>query len=229
MCRGSSSSFVFCYAPLRCEVKCNLPLDVAVLMDSSGSISRRNFQVFKRFIKSIITGFEVSEDHTHIAIIEYSTNASVQLKFNDFTGRALNRNNVKGRVNRIPHRRGKTFIDRALRLANEEVFTEKAGMRDWVKKVAFVMTDGEQTKDPEATKSVNEILAEAVQPLKDKGVRVITLGIGKKVNKESLQTIATGDFVFYASSFNELRKMVKQLKKGTCPISAAGYRYPRYQ
>ena len=79
------------------------------------------------------------------------------------------------------------------------------------------MTDGEQTKDPEATKSVNEILAEAVQPLKDKGVRVITLGIGKKVNKESLQTIATDDFVFYASSFNELRKMVKQLKKGTCP------------
>ena len=118
-------------------MKCNLPLDVAVLMDSSGSISRRNFQVFKRFIKSIITGFEVSEDHTHIAIIEYSTKASVQLKFNDFTGRALNRNNVKGRVNRIPHRRGKTFIDRALRLANEEVFTEKAGMRDWVKKVIF--------------------------------------------------------------------------------------------
>ena len=118
-------------------MKCNLPLDVAVLMDSSGSISRRNFQVFKRFIKSIITGFEISEDHTHIAIIEYSTKASVQLKFNDFTGRALNRNNVKGRVHRIPHVRGKTFIDRALRLANEEVFTEKAGMRDWVKKVIF--------------------------------------------------------------------------------------------
>lgn len=118
-------------------MKCNLPLDVAVLVDTSGSISRRNFQVFKRFIKSIIIGFEVSEDHTHIAIIEYSTKASVQLKFNDFTGRALNRYNVKGRVNRIPHRRGKTFIDRALRLANEEVFTEKAGMRDWVKKVIF--------------------------------------------------------------------------------------------
>ena len=82
-------------------------------------------------------GFEVSEDQTHIAIIEYSTKASVQLKFNDFTGRALSRNNVKGIVNRIPHRRGKTHIDRALRLANEEVFTEKAGMRDWVKKVIF--------------------------------------------------------------------------------------------
>ena len=79
------------------------------------------------------------------------------------------------------------------------------------------MTDGEQTRDPEATKSVNDILAEAVQPLKDKGVRVITLGIGKRVNKESLQTLATGDFVFYSSSFNELRKMVKQLKQGTCP------------
>ena len=118
-------------------VKCNVPLDVAVLVDTSGSISRRNFGVFQRFIKSIIMEFQVSEDHTHIAIIEYSTKASVQLKFNDFTGRALNRISVKGRVDRIPHRRGKTRIDRALRLANEEVFTEKAGMRDWVKKVIF--------------------------------------------------------------------------------------------
>ena len=48
------------------------------------------------------------------------------------------------------------------------------------------MTDGEQTKDPEDTKSVNEILAEAVQPLKDKGVRVITLGIGKKSQQRKL-------------------------------------------
>ena len=142
-------------------MKCNLPLDVAVLMDSSGSISRRNFQVFKRFIKSIITGFDVSEDHTHIAIIEYSTKASVQLKFNDFTGRALNRNNVKGRVNRIPHRRGKTFIDRALRLANEEVFTEKAGMRDWVKKVIFYWL---QDLDGQNSLNFNRFLRVVITP-----------------------------------------------------------------
>ena len=80
-------------------------------------------------------GFEVSEDHTHIAIIEYSTKASVQLKFDDLTGSELNKPNVRNKVRAIPHNRGYTYIDRALRLANDEVFTLKAGMRDDVKKV----------------------------------------------------------------------------------------------
>ena len=79
--------------------------------------------------------FEISEEHTHVALIEYSTKASVQLKFNDLNGKALNKYTVKKRVDAIPHRRGATYIDRALSLANEQVFTYGNGMRDWVKKV----------------------------------------------------------------------------------------------
>lgn len=104
-------------------------------MDTSGSISRRNFQHLLGFIRSIVDGFEVSEDHTHIAIVEYSTKASVQLKFNDLTGSELNKPNVRNKVRAIPHKRGYTYIDKALRLANDEVFTLRAGMRDDVRKV----------------------------------------------------------------------------------------------
>ena len=79
-----------------------------------------------------------------------------------------------------------------------------------------MMTDGAQTEEPNAKKSVDQILAEASQPLKDKQVHIISLGIGQRVNKLSLQTIATGDSVYYAKSFNALRQLVKQLKKGSC-------------
>ena len=79
------------------------------------------------------------------------------------------------------------------------------------------MTDGEQTTDAKAERSVNEILAEAAQPLKDKGISVISLGIGRRVNRESLKAIAASeDLVFMAKSFNALRRMVRNLKKGTC-------------
>jgi len=199
------------------------------MIDTSGSISRRSFKLLLRFIRSLIMGFEISEDLTHIALIEYSTRASVQLKFNALHGPALNKFNVKARVDQIPHSRGYTYIDRALRLANEKVFTYEAGMRDDVKKVALVMTDGVQTKDPKDKRSVTEILAEAAQPLKDKGVRVISLGIGQRVDRASLQTIATGDYVFSARSFNDLRRMVRDLKKGTCEVTAAGYKYRGYK
>ena len=116
---------------------CNVPLDFAILVDTSGSISRKNFKVLLRFIRSLVDSFEVSEDHTHVAIIGYSTRASVQLNFNDLPGRKLTKNKVFDIVKKIPHTRGYTYIDRALRLANDEVFTLKGGMRDDVRKVRW--------------------------------------------------------------------------------------------
>ena len=120
---------------------CNVPLDFAILVDTSGSISRKNFKLLLRFIRSLVNSFQVSEDHTHIAIIEYSTRASVQLRFNDLPGSKLTKNNVFDILNKLPHTRGYTFIDRALRLANEEVFTLKGGMRDDVRKVRWLACD----------------------------------------------------------------------------------------
>ena len=116
---------------------CNVPLDFAILVDTSGSISRRDFKLLLRFIRSLVNGFQVSEDHTHIAIIEYSTRASVQLRFNDLPGSKLTKNNVFNIVKKLPHTRGYTFIDRALRLANDDVFTLKDGMRADVRKVRW--------------------------------------------------------------------------------------------
>lgn len=83
--------------------------------------------------------------------------------------------------------------------------------------VALVITDGEQSKKDDSKLSVDQILSQAAQPLKDKGVRVIALGIGKKVNMENLETIASDKrLVFKASSFHSLLRIVTSLKKGTC-------------
>lgn len=80
-----------------------------------------------------------------------------------------------------------------------------------------MITDGEQTKKDNSKLSVDQILAQAAQPLKDKGVRVIALGIGTKVNMENLETIASDKrLVFKASSFYSLLQIVTSLKKGTC-------------
>lgn len=228
-CDGSSTAMVVCNTKSCGVKKCKIPMDFAILVDTSGSISRRDFRTLLRFVRSIVSSFEITDEMTHIALIEYSTTASVQLRFNELNGRDLNRWSVESKIDGIPHRRGFTYIDRALSKADEEVFTYEAGMRNYVKKVALVVTDGEQTKGDKSVESVNEMLANAAKPLKDKGVKIISLGIGKKVNKENLEAISSGDFVFRASSFNSLRRMVSDLRKGTCLVTAAGYKYPRYQ
>lgn len=79
--------------------------------------------------------FDVSESGTHVALVVYSTTASVQLRFNEFTGAQLNAVNVKRKIQKLPHERGYTYIDKALELADTEIFSEKGGMRANVTKV----------------------------------------------------------------------------------------------
>ena len=107
-------------------------------MDGSGSISSSNWVLIKDFVKRVIDAFEVHEKGTHFAFLEYSTEPKVYLRFNDFTGAQLNGVNVKRKVEEILQSKGKTFIDKALTLANQEIFTVESGMRSGVKKVSLV-------------------------------------------------------------------------------------------
>ena len=73
--------------------------------------------------------FDISETGTRVALVEYSTFASVQLTFSDLTNAQLNAANVKRKIQGIPQTRGYTYINRALKLANTKIFTEANGMR----------------------------------------------------------------------------------------------------
>ena len=90
---------------------------------------------FKTFLERLVDEFDISESGTHVALVEYSTKASVQLRFNEFTGAQLNAVNVKRKIQKLPHTRGYTYIDKALDLADTELFSEKGGMRANVSKV----------------------------------------------------------------------------------------------
>lgn len=82
--------------------------------------------------------------------------------------------------------------------------------------VALVMTDGKQTVDDGVLSA--DILYNAVQPLKDKNVKVLSLGIGKNTNLFDLLTLAsTGNDVFLAENFEQLKDLVTDLTQNKCP------------
>lgn len=111
-------------------------MDLAFLIDSSGSISGRNWRLLKAFIKDAIDAFDVSPKGTHIASVSYSSRPVVDYRFNTLIGDKLNGPGLHKFVDKIRHQRGFTYIDRALELANKEIFSDKGGMRQAVKKVS---------------------------------------------------------------------------------------------
>lgn len=80
----------------------------------------------------------------------------------------------------------------------------------------MVLTDGTQTPEPSPEIS-EENLSIAAQSLRDKGVDVLAMGIGKDVNPFQLLTIASDENNLYvAKVFDELLGMVGELSKREC-------------
>ena len=98
-------------------------------MDSSGSIGTRNWRKMLQFLKDMVKAFNVGPDKTHVAVVAYSTGAKVEFKFDRLQGSQVTEAGYYQLIDRIRFQRGFTFIDKALILADSQVFTRGAGMR----------------------------------------------------------------------------------------------------
>lgn len=183
-------------------------MDVAFLVDSSGSISFRNFRKVKNFVVELASKFDISPGGSRAAVVVYSTRATTRIRFTDHSTYGSFANAVQ----RLRHERGYTRIDLALQKANLDVFGPRGKSRFLVPKIAFVLTDGEQTR------AGNELSLEVVSDrLKKKGVRIISIGIGKRVDKSQLTVIASSEKdVVIAESFDGLVSEVEPLFQSAC-------------
>ena len=93
-----------------------------------------------------------------------------------------------------------TRIDKALRLAQNELFDEENGARFQVNKILIMLTDGSQTQDDES-----EDPAMIAQEIRDSGIQMLTIGIGPGTNISELTRIAGSRQNSYSTeSFDKL-------------------------
>lgn len=118
-----------------CFAACRATVDVAFIVDSSGSIGRSRWPKMLNFLKDIIKAFNVGPDGTHVAVVAYSTRPVLEFTFNAVTGADITSEEYGKRIDRIRFQRGFTYIDKALKMADEQVFVTSAGMRPAVPKV----------------------------------------------------------------------------------------------
>ncbi len=176
--------------------KCTKQVDVGFIVDSSGSL-RSDHEKEKEFVKALADTFSISKEGSRASIITFNSNASINVKFSDHEVVADFQKAVDG----LPEPTGKTRIDKALKLAKDELLTSKYGARENVPKLLVLLTDGTQTT-AEGAVNPGDIAAE----LRQSGVRLIVIGVGKKVNTEELLRIAGENSNLYqATNFDELK------------------------
>ena len=112
------------------EDVCPIPMDTTFIIDSSFCDGNGNWNRLLNFVQTLVTFFDVSTPGGRIALIPYSTDARVVLKFNTLTGSLLNGAEVNRRISLLQCQSGFRRIDKALDLAYKEVLTTAGGMRD---------------------------------------------------------------------------------------------------
>lgn len=188
------------------RIQCVRGVDIAFLMDSSESITEEDFKREKTAVKEIAGSFLNASRDSRAGVIMYSGQAELSV---DFVGQSQFKF-FSSAVDALAHRRSMTRIDRALRYASDTLF---ANPRPSITSIAVVMTDGVQTPDPAL-----EPLGQAVAPLHSKGVRVLAVGVGPRVNRNELkELVKREEDVFQMSSFEDLLNKSAQLLETVCP------------
>ena len=183
-CAGPSN--VVCCSETKSDI------DLAFVLDSSGSIASADFQQSLAFASSIIQSVNVGEYATRVALINFSRNVQVVTKLNSVYDKAALLSTVAG----ISQIGSSTATGEALQVCESTIFTVANGMRAiglGVPKIILVLTDGQS----------NGYVAPGLVAarLRAAGVSIISIGVGSYLNFAELAAIASPSRVYLLSNF----------------------------
>ena len=189
-------------------VVCQTAVDLLFILDGSGSVKKPNFDKAKDFVKNVIDFFDVGNNGTHIAVIQYSTSVEYEFKLSSF----YTENDLKQAVDDIDYKEGYTNTPAALDAAREVIFKEQNGARplyQGIPRIAVLMTDG---------KSNRGNLTTAVLQIRQTNINVFVIGVGN-LDINELNFIASSpqdQHVFLLDSFNDIAGFVDRLSAISC-------------
>uniref|UniRef100_A0A3Q4MQG5 VWFA domain-containing protein n=1 Tax=Neolamprologus brichardi TaxID=32507 RepID=A0A3Q4MQG5_NEOBR len=185
---------------------CPPQADIAFLLDGSISVSSRDFQTMKKFVKDLIQSL-LSID-TQFSVSQFSTSPQVHFYCTKFSSST----SLDTTIKEISKLGGTTYTAKAIKHVVEKVFIPQRGSRPNVKKVLIVITDG-QSHD-------RNHLHSAAQLAESKNIVRFAIGVGnaftKTEAKRELHTIASSPsdkHVFQVKNFNALEIIRQNLQE----------------
>lgn len=178
-------------------------------MDSSGSL-KDYYNDEKNFLITLARVFNLTAAGSHAGVVTFSKGVEFSIRLNQYTDMT----SFDRAVHRIPLMGGATRIDLALQYGWQKMFNPAYGARSNVPRLMVLLTDGSQSK---MRGSRDPAIVSAL--VRQAGIQMIVIGIGKGVNKGELRKIAGADDKWYtAKNWDELKSkgFVRDMSKSLC-------------
>uniref|UniRef100_A0A3Q2DYK5 Collagen alpha-1(XII) chain n=1 Tax=Cyprinodon variegatus TaxID=28743 RepID=A0A3Q2DYK5_CYPVA len=188
----------------RSECSVSAITDLVFLVDGSWSVGRENFQYIRSFISSLAGAFDIGEDKTRVAVVQYSSDTRTEFPLTRYTRRG----DLLQAINSVPYKGGNTMTGDALDYLLKNIFTEAGGSRKGFPRVAMIITDG-KSQDP---------VEEYAENLRSIGVELFVLGI-KSADVDELKEIASkphGKHVYNVPNFDLIQEVQKKIIAEVC-------------
>ena len=128
-------------APNPCEAQ---GMDLAFAIDRTRSVGVDNYKLVKGFLLQLTDALTIGPEETHTGLIVFAKQAHVISTFAD--GGFYDKENLYHLIYNLSGEKGsfglRLFIDRALKKANEELFTDRGGDRPEFPNVLILLSAG---------------------------------------------------------------------------------------
>ena len=133
---SSFSDLLFFFSLIDCDKK----MDVGIIIDSSSSVRRLNFEKVKAFLVQLVDKLDVDPSMTHVGVIHYNHRSFLDWGLNSEI--AQNSALLEQALMKLGYKPGGTRTDRAILKATNELMKDSEGMRPGIPHVILVLTDG---------------------------------------------------------------------------------------
>ncbi|BFZ22809.1 hypothetical protein BsWGS_25848 [Bradybaena similaris] len=207
-CTCNSGSVIDQTDTTKCKalLQCSDLLDIVFLIDESGSIGTKNYELQLKFVAKLTEHFLFGVKGARFGAVLFATTVRKLFDLDTYASRK----DVTSRLLGAEYSQGGTNTHLGISyVLDNDMFSKSCGGRDNADKVLIVLTDGESSRADE-TKS-------AAARAKATGARVMAVGVGDQVNTGELINMASSSKdVFVVSEFDLLDYIEERLTNRIC-------------
>ncbi|CAL1548501.1 unnamed protein product, partial [Lymnaea stagnalis] len=185
------------------------PLEFGIVLDSSSSIARKDFQTGIKFLQEFLQQFEVGSgpNDVRVSIITYGKGIYPEDAFNLTTYN--NKQDVIRAIGQIPHRAGLyTDTGLAIKYMHEAQLVDGV-VRPGVEKIGLVITDGNS--------QLWKVTKQEAENARDDGINMFAIGVGVGIRDSELLNIAGDESrVTKVDNYDSLASIKESLAHKTC-------------
>ncbi|XP_058409325.1 collagen alpha-4(VI) chain-like [Diceros bicornis minor] len=179
----------------------NRKADIIFLIDGSESISRKDFEKMKEFMKRMVNHSNIGADEIQIGLLQFSSSAREEFRLNQYSSNV----DIHRAIENVQQMNEGTHTGKALNFTLP-FFDSSRGGRPSVHQYLVVITDG----------VAQDNVAIPAKALRDRNVIIFAIGVGEAKNSQLLEITNDQDKVYYEEKFESLQNLEKEILYRVC-------------